>query len=177
MEMIPTRQEANDRLNEYVRDPYLLLHSQMVAKCMEAYAKKYSEDIDLWYVTGLLHDLDYEQHPTEHPNMSTDLMQTWNYDKRIIHAVQAHGTHLPRIRPESLLAKALIATDELCGLLYAYSLMRPTGFEGMEANSAMKKFKDKAFAAKIDRDEIQYGVSEMGVDLKEHIQYLIEALK
>lgn len=176
MEIIPTKKVAEALLKEHIKEDYLKLHSKMVAIVMEAYAKKFNEDSDMWYVTGLLHDLDYEKFPKEHPKKSIEWMKEWNYDERIIHAVRAHGTREPRTKPESTLAKALIAVDELCGLLYAYSLMRPTGFQGMEAKSVMKKFKDKAFAAKIDREEINYGVNEMGIDLKEHIDFMINVL-
>lgn len=173
MEIIPTLAEAEAKLLEYIKEPYLQLHSRMVAKAMKAYALKYQEDEDLWYITGLLHDLDYEQFPDEHPLRSLEWFTEWGYDKKLIHAVAAHAISNPRIKPESIMAKALIAIDELAGLLYAYSLMRPNGFKGMEAKSAMKKFKDKAFAAKIDRQEIQYGVDELGIELKEHISNLI----
>jgi putative nucleotidyltransferase with HDIG domain len=173
--MLPTRAKALELLNEYVKDDYLIKHSLMVAKGLEAYSIKFNEDKDLWYITGLLHDIDYFQFPAEHPSKSLGWFKEWEFPQELIHAVAAHGISLPRIKPESNLAKALIAVDELQGLLYAYSLMRPTGFEGMEAKSALKKFKDKAFAAKIDRNEIQYGVNELGVDLKEHIQFLIDA--
>lgn len=173
MEIIPTPQEAETKLIEYIKEPYLQLHSRMVAKAMKAYAIKYNEDESLWYVTGLLHDLDYEQFPNEHPSRSLEWFSKWGYDHRLIHAVAAHAISMPRIKPESNMAKSLIAIDELAGLLYAYSLMRPDGFKGMEAKSALKKFKDKAFAAKIDREEIKYGVNELGIDLKEHISNLI----
>jgi putative nucleotidyltransferase with HDIG domain len=173
MEVIPTIKEAESKLIEYIKEPYLQLHSRMVAKAMRAYAAKYQEDEDLWYITGLLHDLDYEQYPEKHPELSLQWFGEWGYDHRLIHAVAAHAISTPRIKPESNLAKALIAIDELAGLLYAYSLMRPDGFKGMEAKSALKKFKDKAFAAKIDREEIKYGVEELGIDLKEHISNLI----
>lgn len=173
MEIVPTVLEAEAKLLEYINEPYLQLHSRMVAKAMKAYALKYQEDENLWYITGLLHDLDYEQYPDAHPKRSLEWFTDWGYDPKLIHAVAAHAISEPRIKPESNMAKALIAIDELAGLLYAYSLMRPDGFKGMEAKSAMKKFKDKAFAAKIDREEIQYGVNELGIELKEHISNLI----
>lgn len=174
---LPTREAARILLNEYVKEPYQILHAEMVAKALEAYAKKYNEDQELWYITGLLHDLDYYQHPKEHPKKSLSWFSEWGYPEELIHAVAAHSPELPRITPNSMLAKALIASDELCGLIYAYSLMRPTGMDGMEAKSVLKKFKDKAFAAKIDRSEISHGVELMGIDLKEHIENLILALK
>jgi predicted hydrolase (HD superfamily) len=171
---LPSRTQAEKLLTEHVKDKYLLLHSHMVAGGLEAYAKKGNTDPDLWYITGLLHDLDYGEFPDEHPKRSLVWFTEWQYPEELIHAVEAHGTYSPRIEPKSSLAKTLIAVDELAGLLYAYSLMRPTGFNGMDAKGALKRFKDKAFAAKISREEIQYGVDQLGIDLKEHMQFLID---
>jgi len=171
---LPTREEAQKILEEHVKDEYQNKHALMVAKGLEAYAQKFNEDKDLWFITGLLHDVDYFEFPTQHPAKSLEWFKQWGYPEELIHAVEAHGISLPRVKPQNKLAKTLIAVDELVGLLYAYSLMRPTGFTGMEAKSALKKFKDKAFAAKIDRNEIQYGVDELGIDLKEHIDFLIK---
>lgn len=174
---LPSREEAEKLLKDYITDDYLIKHSHMVAKGLEAYANKLNENIELWYITGLLHDLDYYQFPTEHPAKSVEWFKTWDFDPILIHAISAHGNNEPRIIPDSLLAKYLIAVDELTGLLHAYSLMRPTGYFGMESKSAIKKFKDKAFAAKIDRNEIMYGVNLLGIDLKEHIDFLIGQFK
>lgn len=174
---LPNRKEALKLLKEHVKDDYQILHAHMVAAGLEQYAKKFVEDQELWYITGLLHDLDYFEHPAAHPETGLQWYKDWGYPEEFIHAVAAHGIKLPRIKPESKLAKALIAVDEMSGLLYAYFLMRPTGFEGMEAKSVKKKFKDKAFAAKIDRQEIQYGMDELGVDLVGHVQTLLEAFK
>ena len=171
---LPKRKDVEKIFKDFVNDDYLIIHSHMVADAMEAYAKKLNEDSELWFITGLFHDLDYFQFPTEHPKRSLEWFKEWNYPQELIHAIAAHGISEPRIDPETNLAKYLIAIDELTGLLYAYSLMRPTGYVGMEAKSAMKKFKDKAFAAKIDREEIMYGVNKAGLDLKEHIDFLIK---
>lgn len=146
----------------------------MVADVMRAYAKKFSEDEDLWYITGLLHDIDYFEYPDEHPKKSLEWFKEWGYPEDLIHAVEAHGIFEPRVEPETKLAKTLIAVDELCGFLHAYSLMRPQGYGGMKASKAMKKFKDRSFAAKVDRDEIRYGVEQLGVDLLEHVNFVIK---
>lgn len=174
---LPSREKAEDVLREYVKDSYLLLHSHMVASGLEAYAIQNNQDKDLWFITGLLHDLDYGNFPDEHPNKSLIWFKDWEYPEDLIYAVAAHATNNPRLEPKTLLAKTLIAVDELAGILYAYSLMRPDGFTGMNAKGALKKFKDKAFAAKISREEIQYGVDQLGTDLKEHIQFLIDVYK
>ena len=174
---LPTREEAEELLKKYIQDDYLILHSHMVAKGVEAYAEKFNGNKELWYITGLLHDLDYYQFPSEHPLKSLEWFKEWGYPEELIHAIAAHGTREPRVEPQTDLAKVLIAVDEMMGILYAYSLMRPSGFDGMEAKSAIKKFKDKAFAAKIDRSEIMYGVDILGVDLKEHIELLINTCR
>lgn len=166
-------EKAQKVLEEHVKDDYQRLHAEMVAEVLREYAKKFGEDEDLWYVTGLLHDLDYFEFPEEHPRKSLEWFKEWGYPEELIHAVKAHGLFDPRVEPESQLAKCLIATDELAGLLYAYSLMRPTGFEGMKAKSAKKKFKDKSFAAKVDRDEINYGLEKFGVDFSEHVSFMV----
>lgn len=170
-----TRDDAHKLLDEHVKEPYQVLHAKMVAAAMEQYAQKTGENTDLWYITGLLHDLDYYEHPDEHPKIELGWFKEWNYPTELIEAVSAHafGSKRTDTPPKTKFDFALIACDELSGLLYAYSLMRPTGFQGMEAKSAMKKYKDKAFAAKIDRQEIQMGVDGLGIDLKEHIQNLI----
>jgi lysyl-tRNA synthetase class 2 len=170
---LPSREEALNLLEDHVKEPYQVLHAKMVAAGLEAYAEKFGEDKDLWYLTGLLHDVDYFEFPTEHPKKSLEWFEEWNYPTELTHAVAAHAHERTGVEPESRLAAALIAVDELAGLLYAYSLMRPEGFSGMEVSSAKKKFKDKAFAAKVDRDEIMFGVEKLGVDLGEHIEFLI----
>ncbi len=170
---LPTREQAETLLMQHVKEPYQILHAHMVAKGMEGYAEKFGEDKELWFITGLLHDIDYYEFPDTHPAESLKWFKDWGYPETLIDAVEAHGIEEPRVLPKDMLGKTLIATDELCGLIYAYSLMRPNRMEGMEAKSVMKKFKDKAFAAKISREEIQYGAEQMGVDLKEHIENLL----
>lgn len=169
-----TREEAHKLLNGHVKDDYQRLHSLMVANAMESYAQKFKENVDLWYVTGLLHDLDYFEFPAEHPKKEVEWFKEWGYPEGLIQAAAAHGWDRTGIQPISKLDYTLIACDELSGLLYAYSLMRPTGFTGMEAKSAIKKFNNKAFAAKVNREEIMKGVTGLQVDLKEHIAFLIE---
>jgi len=171
--LLPARQKAKELLEEYVNDDYQRHHSEMVAKAMEAYADKFGEDKELWWTTGLLHDLDYYQYPDEHPKKSLEWFKEWNFPPELIHAVEAHAFRRTGVQPDSKLAAALIACDEMCGLLYAYSLMRPTSFIGMEAKSVKKKFKDKAFAAKIDRDDINYGIEKLGVEFEEHVKLLL----
>lgn len=176
---LPTREQAQQLLQEHVQDEYQKMHALMVATALEAYAKKLGEDEDLWYLTGLLHDLDYFEYPNEHPTESLKWFADWGYPQDLIHAVSAHAHSLGRTDedPQTKLAWALIAVDELAGFLYAYSLMRPEGYEGMKASSIKKKFKDKHFAAKVDRDEIMYGVQGFDVDFGEHALFLVEIFK
>lgn len=166
-------EEAQKILASHVSDEYQLLHAKMVASAMKIYAEKLGEDVDLWYITGLLHDVDYEEYPEEHPLKSVKWFQEMDVPETLIHAVKAHGYDRTGVSPETKLAAALIAVDELSGFLYAYSLMRPGGFDGMKAPKVVKKLKDPAFAAKISRDSIEYGVERFGVDLSEHISFLV----
>ncbi len=173
---LPTREKALEMLQEHVKEPYQILHAKMVARAMEFYADRFGADQNLWYITGLLHDIDYYESPTEHPNQSLQWFRNWDYPEEMIHAIAAHAHSSGRTttEPSTPIDFALIACDELSGLLYAYSLMKPEKFKGMEASSAMKKYKNKGFAAKIDREEIMLGVTGLKLDLKEHIQYLIQ---
>ena len=172
-----TKDSARKLLKEYVEDKYQNHHAEMVALVLEGYAKKFGEDEDLWYITGLLHDLDFDKFPKEHVVKELGWFKKWEFPESFIHAVDAHGHMITGTKPETKLASCLVATDELCGFLYAYSLMRPTGFEGMKDSSAAKKFKDKSFAPNIDREDVRYGVEEFGVDFKEHLDFVIKALQ
>lgn len=171
------RKAALEQLEEHVLDEYQRTHAKMVAAALEAYAQKLGEDVDLWYITGLLHDLDYYEFPDEHPNKALEWFEDWGFPKEMIHAVAAHYQKRTGVGPQSKLAACLIAVDELAGFLYAYSLMRPEGFAGMKAKSIKKKFKDKSFAAKVDRDEILYGVERFEVDFGEHALFLVEVFE
>lgn len=175
MSPLPTREKALELLEEHVKEPYQILHAKMVAAAMEYYARRFGEPEEMWYIAGLLHDIDYHEFPDEHPNKSLDWFLHWGYPQEFIHAVAAHAYTTGRTTtpPDNKFDYALIACDELSGLLYAYSLMRPEKFKGMEVSSAAKKYKDKKFAAKIDREEIQMGVAGLGIELKEHIENLI----
>jgi len=172
-----TVEGAQKLLAEQVKEEYQVLHAKMVAQGLKAYAKKFNEDEDLWFITGLLHDLDYYHFPNEHPSEELKWFKKWGFPEEMVRAVLAHAHKRTGEEPSSRLGCALIATDELAGFLYAYSLMRPEGFSGMEAKSVLKKFKDKAFAKKVDRDEISYGVEKFGLDFAEHIDFLIQVFR
>ncbi|MEI7580103.1 MAG: HDIG domain-containing metalloprotein [bacterium] len=171
---LPTREQAEKLLIEYVPDTYQKLHAHMVAAGMEAYAAKLNQDKELWYITGLLHDLDYCKFPEQHPNKSIEWFKEWQYPEELITAVADHYVdHQNLAATLPPMSAALIAIDELAGLMYAYSLMRPNKWEDMEVKSVKKKFKDKSFAAKVNRADISYGVEKLGVDLGEHIAVLV----
>jgi len=170
-------EEATQFLEKMVKDDYQRLHARMVAQALKAYAEKFGEEQDLWYLTGLLHDVDYYNYPKEHPDIELQWFKKWNFPETMIQAVASHAHKRTGEEPQSQLGSALIATDELAGLLYAYSLMRPDGFAGMRAKSVKKKFKDKAFARKVDREEITYGVDKFGEDFTKHIEFLIEVFR
>ena len=149
---------------------------------MRACAKRYADgpaDEDEWALVGLLHDFDYEMFPTadQHPFTGANILCGRGYSDRIIRAIMGHATYtgVPR---DTDMAKALFATDELCGFLVACALVRPSrSLDDLEVSSVKKKLKDKAFARTVNRDDIKQGVEELGVDLDEHIRFVIDALR
>ena len=137
-----------------------------------------SDDPQLWYLTGLLHDLDFQEHPDAHPAPSLQWFKDWGYPDSLIHAVEAHayGYHGFTTLPQTKLAAALVACDEMTGIFYAYRKMNPVRYGDMKASSLKKKFKDGAFAAKIDRATIQLGCDKLGISIDHHIENLIRFL-
>ncbi len=173
---LPNREKTFELLKKYVNDDYQILHAQMVEEAMRAYAKKFDADEELWGATGLLHDIDFYQWPDTHPNEVKIREITKNeYPDVVYEAIMGHWTKTGFER-KTKMAKALIAIDELAGLFFAVAKTRPTGFD-MQLKSIKKKFKDKSFASKIDRNEIKIGVDELGISLDEHFTFLIEIFK
>ncbi len=172
---LPTRQEAKSLLEKHVKDEYQRYHAQMVAIAMEGYAGIYKEDADLWYLTGYLHDLDYEEYPEIHPTESLKWFEAWNYPEDLIHAVKAHayGYNGYETLPQTKLASALIACDEISGIFYAYRKINPIPYGEMKVKSIGKRLKTKSFAAKIERETIYMGCEKLGVQLSDHIAHLI----
>ena len=154
---LPTRDEAHVLLDSHVRDSYQRLHGRMVASAMEGYAVLYGESPDLWYITGLLHDIDFEEHPHEHPGESLKWFKEWGYPEELIHAVEAHayGYNGFTTLPQTKLAAALMACDELCGIFYAYHMINPIPYGQMKVSSLKKRYGEARFAAKIDRKVIE----------------------
>jgi predicted hydrolase (HD superfamily) len=151
---LATREEAEALLEKFIENPALRHHAKMVATALAAYAQVLGQDEELWYQSGLLHDLDWEKYPDEHPNRAiSEILK--NYPREMLHAIAAHAPARTGVTAESLLDRYLFACDELSGFLHAVSLMRPNGFADMKVTSVKKKLKDKSFAANVSREDIQ----------------------
>lgn len=170
--------EALALLRAHNQTEGLVKHGMAVAAATAAYARKFGEDELTWRIAGLLHDVDYEEHPTieEHGKVGAEWVKDAGYPDRIVHAVIAHNDYhgVPR---DDLLSRTVFACDELTGLITATALVRPNkSIHGLEASSVRKKMKDKAFARGVNRDDIVKGAEELGVDLNEHITFVIAAM-
>ena len=173
---LPARDLAENLLKEYIKNEALAHHCKMVARAMEASAQALGEDAELWYQAGLLHDLDWEMYPDEHPNKAiTELLN--DYPQALKDAIAAHAPSRTGKQAETVIEKYLFANDELSGLMHAISLMRPNGFADMEVKSVKKKLKDKSFAANVSRDDITRGFELIAKTPDEHIGFLIEVFK
>lgn len=170
-----TRAEARTLLEQMTRSASLLRHMHTVELVMEAYAEKFGQNKDVWAIAGLLHDADYEAHPEKHPAIIVDMLSEMG-ESEIAYAISAHYTKW-NVPYRSLLDKALLACDELTGFIVACCQVRPDGITTLEPKSAIKKLKDKSFAAKVDRDEVYQGCTLLEVDLVEHITFIITVLK
>lgn len=173
------RAQAWAIVEEFVRSESLRRHLLAVEQAMRAYARKFGEDEETWGIAGLLHDFDWEVCPTpeDHPTYGARILQERGVPEPIVRAVLSHGDHtgIPR---ESRMERALFAVDELTGFIRAVALVRPSrSLSDLEPRSVRKKMKDKAFARDIRREDILKGAEELGVDLDEHIRFVIEALK
>jgi putative nucleotidyltransferase with HDIG domain len=173
------REQAIEIVNEFIENQNLVRHMLAVEAAMRYYAQKMGEDEELWGVTGLLHDFDWEIHPTleDHPQAGEPILRARNVPEKIIRAILSHADHtgVPR---ESQMEKALFACDEITGLITAVALVRPSrSLMDLEVKSVKKKWKDKAFAAGANRDEIAQGAEEFGIDLWEHTGNVIEAMR
>ena len=164
-------------LDEYVIGESLNNHCQMVALAMEAYAISLNKDtsiIEEWWTAGLLHDLDWEKYPDEHPNKATEeILPELGYSQLVIDAIKTHAPERTGKSPETDIERYLFACDELSGFMKAVSILRPTGFDGMKVSSVTKKLKTLNFAASVPREDIKKGAELIGLDLNSHIQFLI----
>src|SRR5213083_1605457 len=176
--MEPTRNRAWETLTQHTKSEALLRHALAVEAAVGAYATRFGQDEQLWRVTALLHDFDYELHPTldQHPQEGAPILREEGYPEAVIEGVLSHASHLglPRDTP---LKKTLFACDELCGFIHACGLVRPDGIETLEPKSVKKKLKQPSFAAGVNRDDVYRGAEELGVDLDEHIAFVTAAMR
>jgi putative nucleotidyltransferase with HDIG domain len=175
---VPTRDQAWNTLTKYTKSEALLRHALAVEASTAWYARSFGEDEELWRVTALLHDFDYEIHPTldKHPQDGAPILRDEGYSEEVIEAVLSHANHLGQPR-DTPLKRTLFACDELSGFVHACGLVRPTGLEGLEPKSVKKKLKQPSFASGVSREDVYEGAEELGVDLDEHIRNVVEALR
>jgi putative nucleotidyltransferase with HDIG domain len=181
---LPTRADALAIVHEYTQSDSLRKHMLAVEAAMRAYAEKFGEDVERWGLAGLVHDFDYERFPNaaqspteEHPAEGVRILRARGWPEDVLEAIMGHGnyTGVPRV---TRMAKALFAVDELSGLVTATALVRPSrSVHEVDAKSVKKKMKDRAFARGVNRDDIVQGASELGVDLDEHIAFVVAALQ
>ncbi len=173
-----TRNDALTLLQEYTKSEALLKHMYAVESAMRSYARKYGEDEEKWGITGLLHDFDYERYPDapDHPLKGSEILRGKGYPDDIRTAILGHASYtgVPR---ETTMAKALYASDELCGFIMACAVIRPNKIADLEVSSVKKKLKDKGFARNVNREDIIRGSAELGAPLDEHIQFVIDAMR
>ena len=172
------RSDALILLKEYTKSDALLKHMYAVEAAMRAYARKYNEDEEKWAIIGLLHDFDYEMYPNapDHPLKGSKILEEKGYTEDVRRAILGHATYtgVPR---DTLMAKALFACDELCGFISAVAVIRPNKIADLEVSSVKKKLKDKGFARNVSREDITQGTAELDVQLDEHIQFVINAMR
>lgn len=179
---MPDRQDTWDLVCEYTRNINLRRHMLAVEAAMRAYARRFGENEDLWGLVGLVHDFDYEQYPdvatNGHPNTGTPILRERGYDETVIQAVLSHATEVTGVERNSRMEHALYAVDELTGLITAVALVRPSkDIRDVKVKSVKKKWKDKAFAAGVHREEIEAGATALGVELWEHVGVVLEAMQ
>ena len=176
--MRPSRDQAWETLTRYTTNEALLRHGLAVEASVGYYARLYGEDEEFWRAAALLHDFDYEIHPTldKHPQDGAPILREEGYSEELIETVLSHAEHL-EIPRDTRLKKVLFACDELSGFVHACGLVRPTGLDGLEPKSVKKKLKQPSFAAGVHRDEVYEGAELLGLDLDEHIANVVAAMQ
>ena len=174
-----SREDDLALLREYTQKEGLIQHMLAVEAAVRAYARKFGEDEAKWGTVGLLHDFDYERwpDPPDHPLKGSAILKERGYSDEVIYAVKSHADYIEDCPRISALDKTLYACDELCGFLTACALVRPQRLEGLKTKSVRKKMKTASFAAAVNRDDIINGAEDLGVELNEHIQFCIDAMK
>jgi putative nucleotidyltransferase with HDIG domain len=173
-----TREHAWETLTKYTKSEPLRRHALAVEASVGGYARRFGEDEELWRAVALLHDFDYELHPTldKHPQDGAPILREDGWPEEVVEAVLSHAEHLEMPR-DTLLKKTLFACDELSGFVHACGLVRPDGIATLEPKSVRKKLKQPSFAAGVHRDEVYRGAEELGIDLDEHIANVIESMR
>ena len=174
---MPTRDEAVSLLEEWVENKGLRKHMYAVEAAVRHYAGLRGADPDVWGLAGLLHDLDWEKYPENHPITAVDHLRAAGYPDEVLQAILAHRASFTGVEPTSELDKVLMACDELSGLVYACCLVRPNGIDDLKPKSVVKKLKDKPFAAGVSREEVHHGMELIGLERNEHVQNIIDALR
>lgn len=174
---MPNREDALQLLHEWVENEGLINHMKAVEAAVRHYAREFGEDEEVWGLAGLLHDLDWEKYPDEHPLRAVEELRARGYPEEVLHAILAHRPDYTGTPPETKLDRTLIACDELTGLINATALVRPTGIDDLAPKSVKKKMKDRAFAAGVDRDDVYRGAELLGVDLDTHMRNVITAMQ
>jgi putative nucleotidyltransferase with HDIG domain len=177
-----TRKDAWELVNEFTKSPNLIKHMLAVEAAMRAYAGRFGEDEELWATVGLVHDFDYEQNPDlsveGHPVTGSKILRQRGWPEDVIRAVLSHASEYTGMPRETQMEKALWAVDELTGLIVAVALVRPSkSIHDVKIRSVRKKWKDRAFAAAVNRQEIEEAAADLGVELWEHVAVVLEAMK
>jgi putative nucleotidyltransferase with HDIG domain len=179
---MPDRQDAWDLVCEYTQNINLRRHMLAVEAGMRAYARRFGEDEELWGLVGLIHDFDYERYPDVatdgHPNTGAPILRERGYDEMVVRAVLSHATEVTGVERQTRMEQALYAVDELTGLITAVALVRPSkDIRDVKVKSVKKKWKDKAFAAGVHREDIEAGAAALGIDLWEHVGVVLAAMQ
>lgn len=172
------REDAHGLMCEYTQSESLRRHMLAVEVSMRHYAQKFGEDVDKWGIVGLLHDFDYERwpDPPDHPLEGAKILAEHGYPEDVIYAIKSHADYLEDCPRVSLMDKALYGCDELSGFITACARVRPERLLGMKPKSVRKKMKTKGFAAAVPREDLERGAEDLGVELNEHIQFVIDAM-
>ena len=174
---MPDRDDAVALLESWVANENLRKHMLAVEAAVRHYARQRGADEDVWGMAGLLHDLDWEKYPEEHPLKAVAELRALGYPEEALHAILAHRADFTGVHPETELDKVLFACDELAGLVHATCLVRPTGIDDLTPKSVTKKLKDKGFAAGVSRDDVERGVELVGLERGQHIQNVIDGMR
>jgi predicted hydrolase (HD superfamily) len=175
--MMPSRDDAIALLTEWVPNPLLRNHMKSVEAAMRWYARARGANEDEWGLAGLMHDMDWEKYPDQHPLKAVEELRGRGYPESVLHAILAHRPDFTHVEPETDMDRHLLACDELTGLITATAYMRPTGIDDLAAKSVVKKMKDKAFARGVNRDDVTNGAAMIGVELNQHIDNVIAAMR